>query len=131
MSYKSYIFMKLNAKKLFIFIFLFSCIFTVVVTPVLAQYGLDVTGEAAEIPTGLREATPATLIGQIIGVALGLVGVIFLALMVYGGFLWMTARGNEQQVKQATELIIAAFIGMLIVAAAYVITNFVIGALVT
>ncbi|MEA3272763.1 MAG: hypothetical protein U9P90_03795 [Patescibacteria group bacterium] len=122
--------MFLTTKKLLIFIFIFSCIFTVV-APALAQYGLEETGKAAEIPSGLREATPATLIGQIIGVALGLVGVIFLALMVYGGFLWMTARGNEQQVKQATELIIAAFVGMLIVAAAYVITNFVIDALVT
>lgn len=116
-------------KKISTFIILFSCIFIFAFSPVFAQYGLEETGKAAEIPTGLRTATPASLIGQVIGVGLGLVGVIFLALMVYGGFLWMTARGNEKQATQAKELIFAAIIGVIIIAAAYVITNFVIGAL--
>lgn len=95
----------------------------------LAQYGLEETGEAAGIPSGLREATVSSLAGQIIGIGLGIVGVIFLLLMVYGGFLWMTARGNDQQVKEAKNLIIAASIGIIIIAAAYVVANFVIGSL--
>jgi len=120
----------MNKKSLFAFLFICISVFVFTASPVLAQYGLEETGTAAEIPTNLREATPASLIGQIIGVALGLVGVIFLALMVYGGFLWMTAHGNEKQVKDAQELIIAATIGMVIISAAYVITNFVISSLV-
>lgn len=111
-------------KKIFTFVIFFST-----AHPALAQYGLNETGEAAGIPSGLREATVSSLAGQIIGIGLGVVGVIFLLLMVYGGFLWMTARGNDQQVKEAKNLIIAAAIGIIIIAAAYVITNFVVGSL--
>lgn len=97
--------------------------------PVLAQYGLEETAETAGIPEGLREATPESLIGTIINVAFSLIGVIFLLLMVYGGFLWMTARGNQQQVTQAKDLIVAAVIGIVIVMLAYAITSFVLDAL--
>ena len=40
----------------------------------------------------VRDLETAT--GRIINAALTLVGIIFLLLMVYGGYLWMTARGN-------------------------------------
>ncbi|MFA6602069.1 MAG: hypothetical protein WCT02_04400, partial [Candidatus Paceibacterota bacterium] len=33
---------------------------------------------------------PSTLIGKIIGAALGLVGSLALAMFIYGGFIWMT-----------------------------------------
>ncbi len=65
------------------------------------------------------------LISTVINTALSLLGVIFLALMIYGGYLWMTARGNEQQAQKARDLIIAALIGVAIVVAAYAITWFV------
>jgi TRAP-type C4-dicarboxylate transport system permease small subunit len=34
-------------------------------------------------------------IGTVIQSALSFLGVVFLILMIYGGFLWMTAQGNE------------------------------------
>ena len=85
-------------------------------------YGLDTTAGAA----GLRDDRPITeLIGTVIGAGLSMIGVLFFILMVYGGFLWMTAHGNEDQSKKAFQTIIAATIGILIVVAAYAITNFV------
>lgn len=66
-----------------------------------------------------------TAIGKIVGVALSLVGVAFLLLMIYGGFLWMFARGNDQDVSKAKELMQAAIIGLVIVLAAYAITSYV------
>jgi len=69
---------------------------------------------------------PAEIVGSIIQVALSLVGVIFLALMVYGGYLWMTDRGNSSQVEKAKGLISAAIIGLIIVLGAYAITYFVV-----
>lgn len=67
-------------------------------------------------------ANPETLIGQVIRVIVSFVGVIFLVLMIYGGYMWMTARGNDQQVEKAKNLITAAIIGLIIVLAAYAIT---------
>ena len=66
-----------------------------------------------------------TLIGQIIGVVLAFLGVIFLVLMIYAGLTWMTARGNEQQVTKAKDLMRDAIIGLIIVLSAYAISAFV------
>ncbi|MCX6778944.1 MAG: pilin [Candidatus Magasanikbacteria bacterium] len=67
-----------------------------------------------------------TLIGQIIQVALSLLGVIFLVLIVYGGYKWMIARGEAKEVEVAKDTMTRAIIGLAIVLAAYAITYFVI-----
>jgi TRAP-type C4-dicarboxylate transport system permease small subunit len=64
-------------------------------------------------------------ISKIIALALSLIGVIFLGLLIYGGYIWMTARGNEQQVEKAKNIIINTIIGLVIVVAAYAITVFI------
>ncbi|MFA7087864.1 MAG: hypothetical protein WC146_00795 [Patescibacteria group bacterium] len=64
-------------------------------------------------------------IGQIIGIALSFVGVLFFILMIYAGITWMIARGNEQKVAQAKDMIINSVIGIIIVFAAYAITSFI------
>lgn len=74
---------------------------------------------------GIGEEFLTTKAGQIIGLVLSFVGVIFLVLMIYAGILWMTASGNEQQTTKAKDLIISAVIGIIIVFAAYAITNFI------
>lgn len=63
-----------------------------------------------------------TIIGRIIGAGLAFIGTLFFVLIVYGGFIWMMARGNEQEVAKAKELITAAVIGLVIVLSAYAIT---------
>ncbi len=66
------------------------------------------------------------MIGNIIKAAISFVGVVFLVLMIYGGYLWMTARGNEQQVEKAKNLISAAIIGLIIVILSYAISAYLI-----
>lgn len=66
-----------------------------------------------------------TLLGQVLGAALSFVGVIFFLLMIYGGILWMTARGNDQQTNKALDIIIAAVIGLIIVLGSYALVYFV------
>ena len=56
------------------------------------------------------------IFSKIIQTGLGFLGVIFVFLMIYGGFLWMSDQGNEDQVKKAKDLISAAIIGLIIVA---------------
>ncbi|MBI5732118.1 MAG: hypothetical protein HY982_02035 [Candidatus Magasanikbacteria bacterium] len=64
-------------------------------------------------------------VGDIIRIALILVGVIFLLLTVYGGYIWMLAREDESEAKKAKDIITRAVIGLVIVLAAYAITYFV------
>lgn len=97
--------------------------------PVLAagDYGLSATAGAAGLKT--NKSLPQ-LVGQIVGAGLSLLGIIFLGLMLYGGFRWMTARGDTKMVSEAKDTITNAVIGIAIVVSAYAITDFVIKAVV-
>jgi apolipoprotein N-acyltransferase len=75
--------------------------------------------------TGIATTDIGVLVGQGIKAALGLVGLIFFGLMVYGGFLWMTARGAEDQAEKAKNTVTTAVIGIAIIVSAYAITAFV------
>ena len=88
---------------------------------------LETAGGAAKYDTEKVKSgaiTTFSIAGGIIKIFLSLLGVIFIALMLYGGYLWMTARGNQEQVTKAKELITSAVIGLVIVVAAYAITYF-------
>jgi len=67
-----------------------------------------------------------TRIGSIINVGLGLIGIIFLIILISGGFLWMTAGGNSDQTKRAKDMMSRAVVGTIIILMAYAITFFVI-----
>jgi hypothetical protein len=69
------------------------------------------------------------IVGSIINVALGFLGIVFLVLLLYAGFLWMTAAGDETKTKKAKDIIMQSIIGLVIVVAAFAISNFVLGSL--
>ena len=69
---------------------------------------------------------PEVIIGEILQGAMLLIGVLFGILIIYGGYLWMTARGNEETVKKAIGILQTAIIGFIVVASAYAISDFVI-----
>lgn len=89
------------------------------------NFGLDTAAGGTGIPTG---TSIPQLIGNILKTVLGFVATLFLLLMVYAGFLYMTARGDEKKVGEAKKMITGAIIGVLIIASAYAITSFVLGA---
>lgn len=79
---------------------------------------------------GDRIATPLpVIIGNLVKVFIGALGIIFLLLTIYAGYLYLTARGDEKKVEQAKETLKTGVIGLLIIAAAYAIAAFVINAL--
>lgn len=65
---------------------------------------------------------PRFIIGYVIRAALSLIGTVLVVLLVYAGFLWMTAGGNSEQIDRAKGLIKNSVIGLLIIFAAYSIT---------
>lgn len=83
---------------------------------------LDVAGQTA----GLEKTDIATIVGRIIGVFLGLLGIVFLILIIYSGWLFMTAAGSEDRVAKAKKTMTSAIIGLIITISAYAITLFVI-----
>jgi hypothetical protein len=90
-----------------------------------AMYYLKITAEAA----GFSNARSlAEIIGSLIGAFLSLLGVIFLILIIYAGFLWMTSGGNEIKVLKAKKIIGSSIVGLIIILSAYSITAFVFNA---
>ena len=79
--------------------------------------------------TGLGNTDPRTMAGSIIKIILGFLGVIAVILILYGGFRWMTAAGNEDGVSSAKKIIVAGIIGLVIILMAFGISQFVINAL--
>ena len=67
-----------------------------------------------------------TYVGFIINIALSVLGVIFLVLIVYGGYVWMTAGGDEAKVEKSKQTIGRAAIGLIIVLCSLAIANFVV-----
>lgn len=86
--------------------------------------GLEKTREVAGLP---KTEGIATIIGQIIYAILGFLGVIFIILLIYGGFLRMTAQGDPGKIKQSMGIITSAVVGVIIIFASYAITAFVLG----
>lgn len=65
------------------------------------------------------------LIGRVINAVMGIVGSLALAMFIYGGFIWMTAAGNNERVTKGKDILIWATIGLIVIFSAYAIVNFV------
>lgn len=87
----------------------------------LKSVGGEAYGVGAEEPRSLPE-----IIGGIIQTALSILGIVAALLIIYAGYVWMTARGKEERVTKAKETLEAAIIGLVIIMAAYAITYFVV-----
>ena len=92
--------------------------------PAVMNNGLQQVGNTAynqpNRPKDIRAITAG-----LINVVLGLLGTIFIVLMIAAGFIWMTAAGNADKVKQAVNLMAMGAIGLLIIIAAFAISLYV------
>ena len=87
---------------------------------------LQTLGGDSGYETDPKKTDLPIIVGDIIGVVLTLLGVIFLALFVYAGILWMIAAGNEDKVTRSKDTMRRAVIGLIIVIASYAISQFVV-----
>lgn len=116
-----------NFKKLIIFICLFIVVFSAA-DFAMAAYAPDVGLEsAAEI--GLSDSDPRIIAANIIRIIFGFLGIIAVCLIIYAGWLYMTAEGEEEKIGKAKKILIGASIGMAICLASFAIANFVLNRL--
>ncbi len=80
--------------------------------------------------SGLPNADVRVVAARIIRTFLGLLGIVALVLVLYGGYTWLTAGGNEEKIGRAKNILVNAGIGLLIILSSYAITSFVISKLV-
>lgn len=103
-------------------------------TPALAALDAQNTGLSAAAPEQLARTCAtsnciADIIGRLIGFLLGFVGVVLLVMLLWAGFLWMTAGGEKEKVDRARSMIANAVAGIAIIGLAYVVTGFVLDTL--
>ncbi len=118
-------------KKIKLFLFFFAFLFFLVPITASAQLNLgdafgdplEEVGEGGGYDTDQDSVIP--IVQVVIQALLSLLGVIFLILVIYGGILWMTASGNEDQIAKSKKILSAAIIGLIIVVSAYAISWFV------
>lgn len=88
--------------------------------------GLDATNSAAGGGPGYKAVSLPTLIGSFIQILLGLTGIIFLIIVIYGGIMYMTAAGDGTKVDKAKKMITQSIIGLILIVGAYSISTFII-----
>ena len=79
-----------------------------------SKAGYSTSGVTASLPTAIE---------LVINVVLSLAGIFFLILVVYAGVRWMTAKGNEDNVTSAKNILEAAIIGLVVVSMSYAIST--------
>lgn len=68
---------------------------------------------------------PIQVASQIVNLLLTTLGLFCLAVTVYGGYIWMMARGNEEEAKRAKDIITGTVMGLFFILASYGITAYV------
>lgn len=124
--------MKLSIRITILLAITFALVFapsTMVLSQVIQEttkQDLNVQNEAFLGEAGLSaDISLSEIVSVIIKVFLSFLGVIFVVLIVYAGFIWMTSAGNQEKIGTAKNIMVAAIIGLIIVLAAYMITYFV------
>lgn len=118
---------KAGEKIIFLFLFLF---------PLFACYGQSLSNSSQTSMSGQTNSftnksgfdlslTVGGMVATVITAFFSVLGIIFVSLMVYAGYNWMTAAGEEEKVTKAKDTIRRAIIGLIITLSAYAITYFV------
>ncbi len=88
----------------------------------------EVAGEGG-FTVGTDDDTKISMIlGLVVKSFLGLLGIIFIILILYAGYNWMTAGGNESKVEKAQQTLTRAIIGLVLIVGSYAIWLFIFNA---
>lgn len=78
---------------------------------------------------GLGNVSLQDMIKGVVQIILGFLGIIAVLIILWGGFIWMTAAGDPDKVDKAKKMIYSGIIGLVIIFAAYAIASFVVNSL--
>lgn len=124
-------------KKALLFISLFFVLISLPLAVLAQDCFTSIGGGKVKVPCPLdTEAGPAgnltfgQLVTSFLNIALAIVGSVAVAFLVYGGFRYITAHGNEEQTESAKNIMKAAIWGLIIVILSFVIINAIANALI-
>jgi len=86
---------------------------------------LNAIGDKAGFVTDQSKASTAIVVGIVIQTVIGLLGLVFIILIIIAGFKWMMANGNEEDVKKSLRIIKESIIGLIIILSAWTLWTFI------
>ncbi|MFC1639110.1 pilin, partial [Patescibacteria group bacterium] len=117
-----------GAIKSLVFLVLTFCLFALPAVA-LAQINASDLGLEYATEMGLTTTDIRVTIIRVVNALFGLLGIIVVILILYGGFIYMTSQGDPAKIDTAKKIITNAVIGLVIILAAYAITAFIIQAI--
>jgi cysteine-rich repeat protein len=94
--------------------------------PTLAQEANDALGVSAfDGASNLSGTDIRVIVARIINIFLGLLSIVAVGIVIYGGVTYMTAGGDEGKVEDAKKILVNGAIGLAIVLSAFAISRFV------
>ncbi|MBI4449683.1 hypothetical protein HY634_01370 [Candidatus Uhrbacteria bacterium] len=103
-------------------------VLVLVLVPVSNAFALD-TGLQFGTATGLSTQDIRVTVAKIIRAFIGILGLVALVIVLYGGFLWMTSGGNEEKIEKGKQVLTNGAIGLAIIFLSLGITQFIISRL--
>jgi len=120
-------------KRLTLLLSTFALVFTVaggVLAPIQVSYAqADELEEVGDL-SGLQDESLQIIVARLIRTFLSVLGIIAVIIVLYGGFVWMTAGGDPDKVDKAKKILINAVIGLAIILLSWSITTFVLNSLI-
>ncbi len=97
-------------------------------SPVLAQNSnINSNLTAFGTASGLPNVDLVTFVGNLVRIFLGMIGVVLVLIIIYAGWIWMTAEGDPTKVDKAKKIITNAIIGLIIMMLSFAIATFIMG----
>ncbi len=104
-------------------------IFSLIISPALV-FAQESQPTHRNLPQPLGGGNVSDIVANIIQSLLGIVGVLALAMFVYGGITWMISGGSSEKIEQGKKTIVWAVLGLAIVFFSYAILDFILKTLI-
>lgn len=123
-----------NYKKIFASLALSLTLVSILAVPAVVFANADDllwggTQTDVEEALGLGNEDPRKIVSSVVSVLLGFLGILAVLIILFAGFKWMTAGGNDDNISSAKSMMTAGVIGLVIVLASFGLSQFVIEAL--
>lgn len=120
-----------NKKNIFKFLVFTLALSAIIGFVQLASAQIDVGTNEINDSISLSTTDPRTVAARVINIAMLFLGILAVALIVWGGFVWMTSNGEEEKVAQAKKILKNGVIGLVIILASWGIASFILNRLIS
>lgn len=104
-------------------------IILIFLTAAMLQFLFTTLGSNEKVPSsqvGLGTNDLQTTVVNIVRIVLGLLGIVGVVMLIYGGYVWLTASGNDEAVDKGKNVIRAAITGLIVILLSWSIVTYVI-----